>query len=93
MPDVSASENMAMPSPSDSAPILLIKKHLPRVRELSRLKNIIGIRSVNEVPGCIAAFNEKLPRIVGLDLDVLPVNYFHKLKDLLDAREYVDDRR
>ena len=76
--------------PAEGAPLLLIKKHLPRARAESRLDNIVAVNSIKEIPQRVAAFYGRLPGVIGLEFDVLPVNYFRKLEGLLGARSYVD---
>ena len=76
--------------PADGAPLLLVKKYLPRAQEESGLENIVHIRSIKEIPEKIATFYERQPRTIGLEFDVLPVAYFFKLKDLFGGVEFVD---
>lgn len=76
--------------PADGAPLLLIKKYLPRAQAESTVENIVHIRSIKEIPEKIAAFYERQPRLIGLEFDVLPVAYFLKLKNLFDGVEFVD---
>jgi Xaa-Pro dipeptidase len=76
--------------PAEGAPLLMIKKYLPRAREESRLEHIVGILSVNEVRNFISDFYGKQPKAIGLELDVLPVTYFNKLNGLFNGTEFVD---
>jgi Xaa-Pro dipeptidase len=76
--------------PAEGAPLLLIKKHLPRARAESLLDHVVAINSIKEIPRRVAAFYGGPPRVVGLELDVLPVSYFRKLEGLLGARSYAD---
>ncbi|WP_419655970.1 peptidase, M24 family protein [Desulfosarcina variabilis str. Montpellier] len=83
-------QNGFMYIPADGAPLLLIKKYLPRAQAESTVENIVPIRSIKEIPEKIAAFYERQPRLIGLEFDVLPVAYFLKLKNLFDGVEFVD---
>lgn len=83
-------QNGVLYIPADGVPLLLIKKYLPRAQAESALEHIVGIRSEKEIPGRIAEFFEKRPRVIGLEFDVLPVAYFRRLKNLFDGIEFVD---
>lgn len=76
--------------PAEGAPILFVKKYLPRAKAESGLKHIVGIRSINEIPAYFFDFFGKPPTVVGLEFDVLPVAYFLKLKALFGGIEFVD---
>ncbi|BBO91299.1 M24 family metallopeptidase [Desulfosarcina ovata] len=76
--------------PAEGQPLLMIKKYLPRARKESSLENIVGIHSIKSIPALIADTYGTMPDVLGLELDVLPVNYFYKLRNLLGVREVVD---
>ena len=76
--------------PAEGASLLLVKKYLPRAQAESSVDDIVGIRSLKEIPGYLAEFYEKQPRVVGLEFDVLPVAYFLKLKALFNDIQFVD---
>jgi Xaa-Pro dipeptidase len=76
--------------PAIGNPILIIKKYLPRAKEETSIKNVIGIDSVKEVPGRIFDFYGRLPEVMGFELDVMPVNDFTYFQTLFKAREYRD---
>lgn len=76
--------------PAAGEPLLLIKKYLPRALKESPLKQILGIDSVKEIPGLIADYYGRLPGVMGLELDVMPVKRFHFYQSLFAVREFVD---
>lgn len=76
--------------PAEGEPLLLIKKYMPRARRESSIREIIEIRSVKEVPDRIADFYGELPRSLGLELDVIPVNQFNFLRQLFQDENCVD---
>ncbi|MBN2040278.1 MAG: aminopeptidase P family protein [Spirochaetes bacterium] len=76
--------------PAQGEPLLLIKKYLPRAEKETSVKNITGINSVKEVPGKIQDFYGRLPAIMGIEFDVMPVREFHFLKDLFRIKDYKD---
>lgn len=76
--------------PAEGEPLLMIKKYLPRARRESALLNLTAIGSIRQIPDRIADTYGRLPGTLGLEMDVLPVNYFNKLRNLLGARAYMD---
>jgi len=76
--------------PAEGAPLLCIKKYMPRAQKESPIENIVEIKSINEVPGLLSDFFGKLPRRLGFELDVLPVRDFHFYRSLFPVEEYVD---
>ncbi|MBW2027941.1 MAG: aminopeptidase P family protein [Deltaproteobacteria bacterium] len=76
--------------PADGKPLLFIKKYLPRARKESPIENIIQISTVREIPGLIRDFYGRLPRVLGFELDVIPVNDFNFYRTLFPKQECVD---
>src|SRR5574340_513715 len=79
--------------PAEGEPVLFIKKYLPRAREESALKNIVPINSVKELPGLIADHYGSLPAVLGLELDILPVNTFNFYRSLFPVKDFADASR
>ena len=65
--------------PSQGTPILMIQKSHRRACRESALEHIIAIDSLSEIPRIIDENNLAQPHRLGLELDVLPVNYFRHL--------------
>ena len=76
--------------PAAGEPLLLIKKYLPRALKESSLKQILGVDSVKEIPGLIADYYGRLPGVMGLEFDVMPVKQFHFYQSLFAIRKFVD---
>ena len=76
--------------PANGKPLLFIKKYMPRARRESSIKEIIEIKSVKEVPHGILDFYGRLPRTLGLELDVIPVNQFNFCCRLFKDQKFVD---
>lgn len=76
--------------PAEGAPLLFIRKYLPRARKESSLKDIIEIRSMKEIPDHIMDFYGRLPVSLGLEFDVLPVSDFNFYQTVLKAKRYLD---
>jgi Xaa-Pro dipeptidase len=76
--------------PSEGAPLLFIKKYLPRARSETPLENVIGIRSIKEIPDLIRTIRGHVPDVLGLEFDVLPVRDFNFWRQLLPGHRWVD---
>jgi Xaa-Pro aminopeptidase len=76
--------------PAEGRPLLCVKKFVPRAEEESSIGDIVGIRSVREVPERISDLYGDLPPVVGFELDVMPVNDFRFYRGLFPGRRHVD---
>jgi len=83
-------QNGFMYIPAEGKPLLFIKQYLPRARAESTIADIIEIKSITEIPGLIADHCGRLPEVLGLELDVIPVNDFYFYQSLFKVKEYVD---
>jgi len=84
------SQNGFLFIPAQGPPLLLIRRYMPRARMESSIKDIVEIRSPKEVPGRIADFYGRLPRTLGLEWDVMPVNEFAFYQNLFPEQRYAD---
>ncbi len=76
--------------PDEGEPLLMIKKYYPRACSETTLKNRIQIQSVKEIPDRIHDYWGKIPRIIGLELDVMPVNEFRFYGHLFPEASFED---
>ncbi len=76
--------------PSEGEPLLLIRKYLPRAKEETSIKQVVGIDSARDVPKYISDFYGRLPGIMGFELDVMPVNDFNFFQKIFNASGYRD---
>jgi len=76
--------------PAEGDPLLLVKRYLPRARAESALEHVVGIDSVRKVPGLVSDFYGRFPTVLGLELDILPVNTFHFYRQLFPAEKFAD---
>jgi Xaa-Pro dipeptidase len=83
-------QNGALYIPADGAPLLFIKKYMPRAKKESSIKNMFEMRTPREIPAVIMDFFGRLPETLGLEFDVLPVKDFNFYKTVFNAKEYVD---
>ena len=71
--------------PSEGAPLLLIKRELERAKVESPIKEVVPLKSLRDVPSLIRTYWNRLPRSLGLELDVLPVNDYLKLQEFFQG--------
>jgi Xaa-Pro aminopeptidase len=83
-------QNGVLYIPFEGEPLLLIKKYFPRARSESALKNIVQIQSFKEIQALVSDFYEKPVEVIGLELDVMPVNYFQKIQKYFKAKTFID---
>ena len=76
--------------PGNGHPLLFIKRYLPRAQNESPLENIFEIKSIKEIPGRIMDYFGKLPELLALELDVIPVNDFYFYRQLFSVKKIVD---
>ncbi len=76
--------------PAEGAPILFIIKYLPRAQKESPVDDIIGIRSIRDVPGLLMDYLGHNIETLAFEFDVLPVRDFEYYKTLFSAKRYVD---
>lgn len=73
--------------PVTGEPVYMVRKEHGRARMESGLKEVVPFKSPRDLPVILADFNYAMPKTVGLELDVLPVQFFRRLTQILgDAR-------
>ncbi len=83
-------QNALLYLPAEGTPLLFVKQSLARAREESALEHILAIDSVTAVPGLLADACGRLPRRLGLELDVMPVNEFRFYRRLFGEPQCLD---
>ena len=83
-------QNGFLYAPAEGDPLLFIKKYMPRARRETPLKNLIEIGSIKEVPGLITDVFGRLPKVMGFELDVVPVTDFNFYQSLFPSQKCVD---
>jgi Xaa-Pro aminopeptidase len=76
--------------PAEALPILMVKRELERARAESPLANVVGMNSIREIPSLIEACCGRVPRTLGLELDLLPVKDYFKLQAFFPGTTFVD---
>jgi Xaa-Pro dipeptidase len=76
--------------PLEGRPLLMTKRELERSRVESGLEEVVGIRSIRELPSLIQDHQGRLPESLGLELDVLPVREYFRLGRLFPEVSLLD---
>jgi Xaa-Pro dipeptidase len=76
--------------PLDGDPLLMIKRELERAKVESPIKEVVALKSNREIPSLIQTYWNRLPRNLGLELDVLPVNDYLKLQEFFQGLKFMD---
>ena len=76
--------------PAEGQPLLFIKQYLPRAKAESPIDTIIEINSIKEIPALIKDAYGSLPKVLGFELDVLPVNDFNFYMSLFKPQTTAD---
>ena len=69
--------------PLTGKPLLMVMRELERARVDSPLENIVGLKSLRELPSLIRDHWGRLPETMGLEFDVLPVREYFRYQELL----------
>ena len=76
--------------PGQGQPIYMARKEFSRARMESGLKEIVPFGSMKDIPGILAQYGYPGPKRIGMELDVLPVNFFDRYKKVYPNAEYLD---
>ncbi len=76
--------------PLKGEPLLMIKRELERARVESPVKQTVALKSNREVPLLMQTHIGKIPKTLGLELDVLPVRDYLKFQELFMGTELMD---
>jgi len=76
--------------PLEGDPLLLVKRELERARVESPLEHVVGHRSLREVPSLVVEHAGRPPRVLGLEMDILPAREYFRLQSLFPSSTLVD---
>lgn len=76
--------------PSEGRPLLMARKSLDRARAESPVEDIVPLSSPKQIPEILKDHGLQMPRRLGLELDVLPVNLFHAYELVFEGPEVGD---
>ncbi len=76
--------------PSHGKPVFLVRKSLKRAQEESELEHIASFKRYREIPETLKDHRLLDHSKLGLELDVMPVAIFQKLKKVFPDSDFVD---
>lgn len=83
-------QNSVLFVPSEGKPLLLTKKSFPRALRESKLEQISALKGLRHLPAQLQEFGFPVPRILGLEQDVLPVNNYLHYAEIFSGSKLVD---
>jgi Xaa-Pro aminopeptidase len=76
--------------PLEGRPLLMIRRELQRARLESSLEEIVSLKSIRHLPSLISSHGGKLPQVLGLSMDVLPVKDYFRYEELFPDTKLID---
>jgi len=76
--------------PRVGQPLLMVFKEYQRARKESPLPEVVSIVGVKNIPQVLADYGYPLPVVLGLELDVLPVNLYFQYGKVFPQAKIVD---
>ena len=76
--------------PESGDPVLMVFKEFERARQESAISRVISITGTRRIPEVLAEGGYASPSVLGMELDVLPVNLYHQYRKIFPAAEVVD---
>jgi len=78
--------------PLEGKPLLMVRREVERARVESPLEEVVGFKSVRELPSLIGDHwgRNSEPQTLGLELDVLPVRDYFRYRDLFPRARFMD---
>jgi len=79
--------------PDAGVPLNMVRRNLDRAQEESRWEQVVPLASLKQIPSYLQEYSRRGLKIMGLELDVLPVNNFNRLQKMLPETRFVDISR
>jgi len=76
--------------PAGGQPIYMARKEFSRARMESGLREIVPFGTMKDIPGILAQYGYSAPKRIGMEMDVLPVNFFERYRKVYPDAEYLD---
>lgn len=91
-------QNAHLYIPAKGCPLLMVRRSMGRLLPELVPAEIIPLRKPEEIPGILAARGLALPRVLGMELDVLPVSLFYRYQkifpgQIVDCSPYIKKLR
>lgn len=76
--------------PASGQPLFMVRKEAVRARMESGLKEVIPFGSIKDIPAVLSRHGYSPPQRIGLELDVLPVNFYERYRTLYPNADFAD---
>jgi Xaa-Pro aminopeptidase len=76
--------------PATGAPLLMIFKDYQRASAESAWEQVASLASAKKLPAMLAEYGYPAPKVLGLELDVLPANLYFNYRQIFADAEIVD---
>lgn len=76
--------------PAQGQPIFMVRKDAARARMESGLKEVIPFASMKDIPGILKQYRYPEPKQIGMELDVLPVNFYQRYQKVYPNAGFMD---
>jgi Xaa-Pro dipeptidase len=83
-------QNALLFVPRNGEEILLVKKYEKRAQRESAVEQVISFSSWNEMPSLIVERHGRIPKKMGIELDVLPAREYMRLQEIFTEVEIAD---
>ena len=79
--------------PLEGKPLLMVKRELVRASIESPIEDVVGFVSVREIPSLVQHHWGKLPKTLGVELDVLPARQYFFYQEIFPGTTLTDASR
>lgn len=76
--------------PVNGQPVYMVRKDFMRARMESGLKEVVPFATMRDIPGILAGYSYSQPQNIGMELDVLPVNFFERYRKVYPDSTFHD---
>jgi len=76
--------------PLAGEPVYMVRKDFLRARMESGLKEIVPFSTMKDIPSSLADYGYPQPKRIGMELDVLPVNFLERYRKVFPQGEFRD---
>lgn len=76
--------------PAEGEPLYMVRKDFMRARMECGLKEVVPFSSMKDIPALLAGYGYPVPARIGMELDVLPVNFFGRYQKVFPAARFSD---
>ena len=76
--------------PASGQPLFMVRKEAGRARMESGLKEVVPFGSMKDIPAILEQYGYAAPKRIGLELDVLPVNFYERYRMIYPNAVFFD---